>query len=250
MVGFLNYLLYENIADDSEKLVDRLRKVHGVSAAEISQIYRDAERNVQKFYQLLLQKNKELEAGDINDKAGETPEFTIGGKKPISLDSEIEDEDRDDKLKDESVAEVLKYLVKYFHSRDRVRVLAARFRIDPDIYEAAGLGHLPDNYTDEDVWNTMNRSGKGRKPFNNSIWQPLYIRTFEHIKHKMPEEVRDKIADIVQSKKDITYPIKTYHAPNDPVGHAFEGRLLGDIIVENDGRLSVILEGTPISVIG
>lgn len=257
MVKLLDYLLFEDLADDIENLENRLRRAFGVSSKEIRQLYKKADQKAEPFYQLLKQKNKELEDQQADGVSGPDDEedissFKVAGREPEQLSSSMEYDDHYEQTRHEAVVNVLKYLQDYFGGKDRVRVIAARFGVDPDVYFDADLGHLPENYTDKDVWDTMDRSGHGKKPFKNSIWQPLYIAAEKELMN-LPDDVKERLAVVAQKgqevKRDVHYPVRT-DRPFHDVGMTFEGRSLDDIIVEDDNIFYIISKGTFISVVG
>jgi len=250
MARILRYLLSEDLASDAEDLADKLRKAFGVSYKEIRQMYKDAGQKTEPFYQMLSQKAAELEA-QVDDSDGigdEMPSFKVANKDTEQLDPSMAAEPADNQFKDEGVIDVLKYLSNLWRSRDRVRVIAARLGIDPDIYAAAGLGNIPDDYDDEDIWNTMDQSNHGQVEFYQSKWQPYYIDTMERLK-ELPDDIKQEISDIVQKskehKRDVSFPVRS-DRPYDDEGQAFEGRLLNDLVIEEENSITVLSKGSSV----
>lgn len=229
MNRIIDFILSESLADEAETLADKLVKAFGVKRREITNLYKDSDRNYEKFYKL-LKKLEDKVSGDLTSKSKQPGEdIPLMGHQEI--DNNMESEGPKEHLKDQSIIDVLKYLVHYFRSRDRVRVLAARFGLDPDIYAAAGLGNIPQDYNDEDIWNTMDQSGQGNVPFYKSAWQPYYIESLDKI-NDLPKEIKQEIADIVQqgneTKDNVSYPVRSDDQYND-IGIAYEAKLLNNI---------------------
>jgi len=220
--------------DKAEKLERILRREFGFKQKDFNERLREL-GDYKKYSEWL---ENELEKRRQKDGLEEVEVDIDLIDKPIKGD--IEAEKSEPKIKDEAIIEILKYLAWQLHNKDLVRVIAARFHIDPDIYSAAGLGHLPENYTDEDVWKTMKKSGYGRRPFKDSIWQPYYIRAKERFA-ELSQEVKDEIIEIMQkhkeNKQDVGYPVsdpKEYDiAPDER--YAYENKSLQGsmVLLEN-----------------
>lgn len=244
MNRLFNVILNENsTVDQAEQLADTLRKGYGISPKEIRQLYNDAGRDYEKFLELLKQKEDQLQ---IQKKPQDIPTKDINplGGEELTTDIEYESED---KLHDEAIIDVLKYLTKYLRNKDRIRVIAARLGIDSDLYQAAGLGIVPDDYDDEDIWNTMDMSDQGSQPFYKSVWQPFYIESMEKLR-ELPLGVKAEIRKIVSDspKREVTYPINNPHIDS---GITYEAKLIDDLIIENNGKLSIIPKNHSIFIV-
>lgn len=241
MARIIKFILSEDLASDTEDLVDKLRKAYGVKPRAIRELWKKSGENYQAFNKLL----KDLE----DQKSGEQIE---PGEDIKLLDYEelgrnLEAPDQEEIIKDEAIIDVLKYLANLWRNKDRVRVLAARFGIDPEIYQAAGLGNLPDDYDDKDVWNTMDKSNMGTEQFKQSVWQPFYIDTLEKLK-ELPDDIKDEIADKIAMKKNVHFPVRSDRSYND-TGMAFEGVLLDDLIIDDNNSMFIISKGENIVVV-
>lgn len=231
-----------SIVNKAEDLAELLKKAYKVSYKTIKDAWKKSGESYPEFYELLSDIKKEAES-----KPQEIPPDE--GIKDLGhgeLDHGSAAPEASDKLRDESVVDVLSYLSNYWKNKDKVRVVAARLGIDPDLYELAGLGKIPSDPSDEDVWKTMDMSKKGKLPFYQSAWQPFYIDAMQDLK-SLPDEVKDEIQTIVQSgseaKSDVEYPIDDKN-----VGRTFESKLLDDIILESDGFINIIPKGTKIRI--
>jgi hypothetical protein len=264
--------------DLAEDLARTLRRSHGYTPEQIRNIYKQSqiaskrpEDKAKDYFKLLdaeLQKLKEKE--EISDDFIPTSDEEIPTGKMAP--------EKEKKVSDEAIIGVLEYLVKVFEGaqlpsttgykrgddsfikqkmtdderiktinaspKDKVRVLAARLKIDPDIYLTAGFGSLPENYTDEDVWKTMDASKKGKVPFYDSVWQPLYMDSLERLQN-LSEEERAEIKGILDQHSEkvekVTYPINSKE-----VGSVYEARLVDDIMIISESGPMVISKGSKI----
>ena len=129
---------------------------------------------------------------------------------------------------DAAAIEILKELPYQFEkinntrytNKDLTRALAARLKLDPDIIDTAGLGQLPQNYTDEDVWKIMDERVHGK--FIDSAWQPLYMAAVGLVK-QMPHGIFKELSSGI---------------------HEAKLRLKDDIIIERNGVVDVIPAGS------
>jgi hypothetical protein len=164
---------------------------------------------------------------------------------------------KDKSIRDEGVIDSLKLLATNLGpmGRDKAIVLAARFDIDSELIEAAGLGTLPPNYTDEDVWNILKLSANGKKKFIDGVWQPFYIEALEDVK-ELPGDVRDHIVELLTSQepRDITYPsvnkdsLVDDPARNQGVRKVYEAKLVEDLVIESENGIRIISTGARIVV--
>lgn len=220
--------------DKAEKIEKLLRRKHGYKNKQFNDKLNEL-GSYEAYYKWLENELARIEQPEEDNNLDLESDIALIDK-PIEKD--IKHAQPDSKLPDEAVIDVLQYLQRVM-SPDRVRAVAARFNIDSDIYQLAGLGSLPENYTDEDVWNTMD-IGK-QKPFYDHVWQPFYIKSLEKLQN-LPNEIKleiEKIIDSHQNKKEVQYPID-----NETIGTAFEAKLLEDLIIEEKEEVTIISAGT------
>ena len=224
--------IYGDKADKIEKI---LRRQYGYKNKQFNEKLKEF-GSYEKYYHWL---EKELE-----NKQKQSDELDLEADidlidKPFPK-KDIKQPTKQEKIKDEAIVDVLQYLQRIMKP-DRVRAIAARFHVDPDIYMMAGLGNLPENYTDEDVWKTMDMSED--KPFYDHIWQPFYIDSFSKLQN-LPDEIKDEINDIVErasNKREVEYPVDN---ESERYSTTFEAKILEDIILEDKTGIKIISAGT------
>jgi hypothetical protein len=228
-----------------------------------------SKKSIGEIYKELLQVEVDKIKKDENLVSND--EYGIGSNKEEITDSDIpgslptvaySDRDapatiKDKSIRDENTIDVLKLLATNLGpmGRDKAIVLAARFDIDNELIEAAGLGALPPNYTDEDVWNILKLSANGKKKFIDSAWQPFYIEALEDIK-ELPGDIRDHIVELLTSSepRDITYPsVNKDSLVDDPIRNkgvrrVYEAKLVEDLVIESADGIKIIMVGTKIMV--
>jgi hypothetical protein len=210
----IEYILREAIADVNvvEKMRRDLQRVHGVPRAKLKAIWTQAEQaaggEVDKAYDIAYGEYKKL--WDEVAKGGDTEpdEIEAGVEAETGIEAmpadagQIEDPGRRTNVSHDGMVKVLRYLATimpasgYGTREDHVRAVAARFGVNPAIYSSAGLGHIPTNPDDEDVWNTMDVSKQGQYKFNNSAWQPLYMEALEAVE-SLDQDQKDIISDLL-----------------------------------------------------
>jgi hypothetical protein len=217
--------------DKAEKIEKILRRNYGYKNKQFNNKIKELD-SYEKYYNWLV---KELKSAQHNKDGDFDLEADISLiDKPIEQDIEYK---KETKIKDEAIVDILIYLKKVLNP-DRVRAIAARFNIDPDLYQLAGLGSLPENYNDEDVWKTMNISKNN--PFYDHVWQPFYIESLKKLQ-ELPKEIKQEIESIIEKssyKREIDYPItKNKH------NITYEAKLLENILI-NDNGMKIIPAGT------
>lgn len=238
----IEYILKENIVDVNvvEKLASDLVKIHGVSRSVIRQIFKDAEAQAGSMtgaypiaHQKLLELVPKQEETDIEQL---TEPFDFGPSIPADAEhKEPEGSIYSDIYTDEGFIDVLKYLAWLWKSKDRVRVLAKRFGVNPDLYAAAGLGVIPENPTDEDIWNTMDMSKKGEIKFVDSTWQPYYMDTLERLQN-LPQEDKDHIISILEKAQENQTKFESV-------------KLVEDLMILTENGMHVVPRGSSIKLI-
>lgn len=257
MVRLLNYILAEDVADKAEELATKLRQVYRVAPRDIRQLWAQAGEDYDQFYALLqgrdeeeAAKAQEIEPENIESLSGEDV-FTTDKAEVRRIGRGVEYQEPEKGVKDEAVIKLLEYLAHIWGNRDAVRVIAARFDIDPDLYQMAGLGRLPDDYTDEDVWDTMDMSNQGKEPFYNAAWQPFYIKALEKLQNlssKRKDEIKNIIQQQEETKRNIYFPVGSGEEERfQDVGVAYENK--EDMVVETKAGLMIIPVGTRIELV-
>lgn len=157
--------------------------------------------------------------------------------------------------RDEGMIKVFQLLAQQLkpQGKDKARVIAARMKIDPDIYQMAGLGNLPEGYGDEDVWKTLDMA-KGRdgalQPFYDHVWQTFYTGALEQMQ-SLPPDTRDYIEELLTSKQETAYPTKAYDPSKRTTQDdrtAYEAKTLTGIVTESNGFMDIIPAGTRILI--
>jgi len=226
----LAVLEYGEKAEELEKI---LRRQYGLTSKNFDELLQQSGKNYKTYFEKLRK---------LHDEKASKPEpdqdIDLSKSKPLP---DIEDRPKKLAHRDEQLIDILEYLEKYWKNKDRVRVFAARIKIDPELYMVAGLGKLPDNYTDEDIWNTMDASKKGKIKFVDSTWQPLYIKTMDLLQ-QLPEEVKDEITELLYKPRTHTYPVTA----GGPERKIRENRytLIYDIIINEDNIVRIIPAGS------
>ncbi len=157
--------------------------------------------------------------------------------------------------RDEGMIKVFQLLAQQLkpQGKDKARVIAARMKVDPDVYQMAGLGRLPEGYSDEDVWKTLDMA-KGKdgsmQPFYDHVWQTFYTGALEQMQ-SLPPDTRDYIEELLTNKQETAYPTKAYD-PNKRTAQddrtAFEAKTLSSIVTESNGYMDIIPAGTRILI--
>ena len=229
--------IYGEKADKIERI---LRREHGYKNKQFNDKLKELS-SYEDYYKWLVSELQRVEAvpsGKVDDLDVDINLID----KPIEKD--VSAPEKDDPVRDEAIVDILEYLQRVLN-KDRVRAIAARFHIDPDLYQLAGLGNLPDNYSDEDVWNTMSMSKD--RPFHDHIWQPYYIESLYKLQN-LPSEVKEAVKDILQQHsqpREVEYPIDDRTS-----GTTFEAvTLLQDLIIESDGKMLIIPSDTKICIV-
>jgi hypothetical protein len=245
MNRLLSYILNEN-ASELYKLEDKLKSVFGITEKQLRELYKSVDGNSSNYLKELQILHDKYENENNENLDISKDDLPLSGHDGIHRDYEAPEKEKP--VADDAVVSVLEYLSKLWRNKDRVRVIAARFKLDPDVYLAAGLGNLPSDYKDEDVWNTMDASRGGNVEFKDSIWQPFYIESLERLK-ELPEEVKADIAEILQKskedKKAQSYP-RDSNNPFKDDGTAYESKakLVDSIMVEGKDGYIMIDKGT------
>jgi hypothetical protein len=215
------------------------------------------------YYKEILQNNWDKIDNDklSNDKGDEITDADIEGHIPAEHTTDIVSEPKTKSVKDESVIDALQLLAKNLGplGKDKTLVIAARFGIDRELIEGAGLGSLPPNYNDEDVWNLLSiskdkRTGKPIK-FVDSTWQPFYIDAVDSLQD-LPNDVREHIVEMLTSDdpKETTYPVKNDNSMmDDPtinknIKKVYEAKLIKDLVIESNDSINIIEAGTIILI--
>lgn len=246
----LKYLITEeflvgNIAlddNDIRKLERTLRKKYHYRNKDLNQASED--KTMEEYLEWLIKEVEKKENKKIENILNlETP------KSEVELDPKITAQKSEKKFKDEAIIDILQYLSYIWRSKDRVRAIAARFGIDSDLYMMAELGTLPNSYTDKDIWNTMDRSKKGKIDFYQSAWQPFYIESLQMLQNLNSEEkkiINNIIQQHAETIRPIHYPVSTNN-PYQDVGITYECK--ENIVFENINGLSIIPTGTKLTLI-
>lgn len=235
----IEYILKENIVDSNvvEKLMSDLTRVHGIPRSKIRKIWKESEAeaggNAAKAYEIAYPKMKALLPKKDGDESVEDLEGINLIDNPIPADTASPEPEEDD-YTDEGFVDVLNYLSNLWRSKDRVRVIAKRFGIDPDLYAAAGLGAIPNDPSDEDIWNTMDASKDGQIPFVDSTWQPFYIDTL-HKLQSLPDDVKQDIAGLMDKAKERRVQYESV-------------KLVEDVAIFTDNGMEYITAGTTLKV--
>jgi len=221
-----------------EKLIDDLRKKHGVSKS-VREILKKAESesggSANRMYSIAYPELLKLVPKSNKDDVENIEGIDLIDN-PISSDTEYKEPDENPySYTDEGFVDVLKYLAWLWKSKDRVRVLAKRFDVHPDLYAAAGLGNIPEDPTDEDIWNTMDMSRKGDKMFINSTWQPYYMDTLEKL-DELPDEVKEQIRSLLEKAEENKVQYESV-------------KLVEDIAIATDKGVELIAAGSIIKLL-
>lgn len=256
-----NHREMNKLFDAAAEKVKSASKPAANNVGHFNKVSTQAERpSLSAVYLELLNQEKAKVASKIGEKNVDVDQdmYQSGQEELISkdeLDRLASSTDKQLTNRDDGMIKVFQLLVQQLkpQGKDKARVIAARMKIDPDVYQAAGLGTLPEHYTDEDVWKTLDMA-KGKngtmQPFYDHVWQTFYTGALEQMQ-SLPPDTRDYIEELLTSKQETSYPTKQYDMnkrTQQDDRTAFECKILTDIVTESKGFIDVIPAGTRILI--
>ncbi len=209
---------------------------------------------------------------DLSDGEKEEPEFYVPGVSdglpPENVNMvQYKDDNKSKPLSSadpgkhgERVVKALEILASSLgkYGKDRALAIAYRQGIDPELIAAAGLGSIPYDCTDEDIWDLFDEQTKvhisrnketgtvdKNLPFYDHVWQPFYIESLKYLRGD--QKFEDETDDYLHGEDDYL-PDETKQKIIDILTSESKVKLIKDLMVESSSGMCVINAGSKIII--